>query len=278
MRDVSMTRDREDHPQAYAERRRGGFTGRVLKAFTIAAAASAATCYLIGQVPLRDVVPSIESFPTIKPAPASREPEASSDNAEEPSVRLLQYIAARSRWKAERDSYSQLRLPVGFKTMSRNAGMIVANEQRLLDARRLAFESQQRDLRLRISTVREEIAGFVVQRNAKHQEIGLIREELRAVEKMHERHLSNLPRLLSLKRELTRAQWDIGSLEAAVARSRLAIKELEQEIHEAQHRLIVESESEIRDIDLEITALTKSAIDIPEPLIELALSTIRKQP
>lgn len=271
---------RKGQPQAQVERRRGRFTRGVMRVLTIAAMASAATYYLLGEAPQHDTAPATESLSSVQPTRVSTEgkPTTGSDSTEEPSVRLLQYIAARSRWKAERDSYTQLKLPARFKTMSRNAALIAANEQRLLDARRLAFESQQRDLRFRIAAVREEIEGFVVQRNAKEQEIGLIREELRAVEKMHERQLANLPRLLSLKREITRAQWDIGSLDAAVARSRLAIKEIEQEIHEAQHRLIVESENEIRDIDLEISALTKSAIDIPEPLIELALGTIRRMP
>lgn len=270
---------RGGQPQAHAERQRSGFRSSLLKIVTIAATASAATYYVVHEPP-PGAEPTAEPLRLAEATPvaAERKPEATNEVAEKPTVRLLQYIAARSRWKAERDSHKQLRLPAGFNGMSRNAALIAANEQRLLDARRLAFESRQRDLRLRIAAVREEIEGFVVQRAAKEQEIGLIREELRAVEKMHERQLANLPRLLSLKREITRAQWDIGSLDAAVARSRLAIKEIEQEIHEGQHRLIVESENEIRDIDLEISALTKSAIDIPDPLIELALATIRRAP
>jgi HlyD family secretion protein len=252
----------------------------MLEVMTISATASAATYYVQNDVPPGSIDPAPVSLQTAESAPvaAQRKLERVSQGAEEPSVRLLQFIAARSRWKAERDSNRRLSLPAGFNGMSRNASMIAANEQRLLDARRLAFESRQRDFRLRIAAVREEIQGFVVQRNAKEQEIGILREELRAVEKMRERQLANLPRVLSLKREMARAQWDIGSLDAAVARSRLAIKEIEQEIHESQHRLIVESENEIRDIDLEISAMTKSAVDLPEPLMELAQATIRRSP
>ena len=264
-------------PQVHARRRHGTFTGRVLKVLTIAAMASAATCYFLDDAPLHGAPAVTQDRSVVQPTAVSidAKPSAASGNMDEPSSKLLQYIAARSRWQAERDSYTQLKLPAGFKTMSRYAALIAANEQRLLDARRSAFERQQRDLRLRISAVREEIAGFVVQRNAKEQEIGLIQQELRAVERMRERQLANLPRLLSLKREVTRAQWDIGSLDAAVARSRLTIKEIEQQMHEGQDRLIIESENEIRNIDLEIGALTKSQT-IPELLIELALGTIRR--
>jgi chromosome segregation ATPase len=275
-----MIRRRRRQPQAHAGGRDRGWRLRLLKVMTISATASAATYYVQNDVPPGSIDPAPVSLQTAESAPvaAQRKLERVSQGAEEPSVRLLQFIAARSRWKAERDSNRRLSLPAGFNGMSRNASMIAANEQRLLDARRLAFESRQRDFRLRIAAVREEIQGFVVQRNAKEQEIGILREELRAVEKMRERQLANLPRVLSLKREMARAQWDIGSLDAAVARSRLAIKEIEQEIHESQHRLIVESENEIRDIDLEISAMTKSAVDLPEPLMELAQATIRRSP
>lgn len=276
-----MTSTSETQALTQLETRGARFRYGVLKILTIAAMASAATCYLRDKIEMGTEDTTVtERAPTAHPARVLKDVRAETGNdlAEEPSARLLLYIAARSRWQAERDGYARLKLPAGFKKMSRHAGVIAANEQRLLEARRLAFESQQRDLRLRIAAVREEIDGFVVQRNAKEKEIGLIQQELRAVEKMHERQLSNLTRLLSLKRDLTRAQWDIGSLDAAVARSRLAIKEIEQQIHEGQHRLAVDCENEIRDIDAEIGALTRSPIDIPEPLIELALATIGRLP
>lgn len=185
------------------------------------------------------------------------------------STKLVHGLAARYRLTAERDGASELKLPASFGRLSWNAATIAANEQRLFDSRRSAFESQQKDLRLRIRTVHEEIEGFERQRKAKEEEIEIIREELRVIEPMHRRQLANVPRLLNLKRELTRAHWDMGSLDAAVARSRLAIKELEQQLNEMRHNVITDADREIRDIDLEISTLAAADESLPRSLVNL---------
>jgi HlyD family secretion protein len=195
---------------------------------------------------------------------------------DEPSARLLTFIATRARMIAERDGDSRLRLPAKFTRASRVAAQIAANEQRLLDARRLSADSRQRDLRAKISIVRDEIAGFEKQRYAKQREIGLIKEELASIEKLHIRQLTNIARLMSLRREETRAHWDIGSLDAAVARSHLTIKDIEAQMHDDRHNLIIEAEKEIRIIDGEIGALVKSAEDLPEPLLALTSRITRE--
>ncbi|MFN0218595.1 MAG: hypothetical protein ACKVP4_07260 [Hyphomicrobium sp.] len=178
------------------------------------------------------------------------------DGQKPPSAKLVQILAARYRLAAERDGMESLKLPVAFDRLSRNAPAIAANERRLFESRRLAFESRQRDMRHRVKAIHDEIEGFERQRNAKEEEIGLIREELRAVEKMRQRELASLPRVLNLKRDLTRARWDLGSIDAAVARSRLLIKEVEQSMHEIKHAVIIDAEREIRDIDVEIGAFS----------------------
>lgn len=208
-----------------------------------------------------------------QPVALPARPLESAPLSEEPSVKLLQLIAARSRWQAERDGRERMTLPARFVRLSTLAPSIASGEQRLLDVRRAAFESLQRDLKLKMDIVRDEIAGYELQREAKTAEMALFQEELRTVSMMHSRQLANLPRVLSLKRDLARMRWDIGSLNSSVARSRLAIKEIEQQLHEAQHRQIVDSEHQIRDLDLEIGTITKSPEDLPAPLVALAAET-----
>lgn len=188
----------------------------------------------------------------------------------EPDMRLLAHIATRARMLAERDGATRLKLPAKFSRMSRRAMQIATNEQRLLDARRLSFDSRQRDLRAKIEIVRDEIAGFETQRKAKQKEIGFIKEELKALEKLHTKQLTNIARLLSLRREETRALWDIGSLDAAVARSHLTIKDIEAQIHDERHNLVIEAEKEIRIIEIEIGELIKSPEALSEDLVAMA--------
>lgn len=213
----------------------------------------------------------------VSDSPAAPDVAASASGAtvrtvsdEEPNARLLTHIATRSRMLAERDGASRLKLPAKFTRMSRRAMQIAANEQRLLDARRLAFDSRQRDLRAKIDIVRDEIAGFDKQRLAKQKEIGLLKEELQALDKLHTKQLTNIARLLSLRRDETRALWDIGSLDAAVARSHLTIKDIEAQMHDERHNLVVEAEKEIRIIDMEIGDMIKSPEQLSEDLVAMA--------
>jgi hypothetical protein len=200
----------------------------------------------------------------------------SAEAGDETAIRLLTYIATRSRLQAEREGRSRLMLPAKFSKTSRYAKRIAANEERLFEARRKAFDSRERDFRQKIAVVRAEIAGFATQRNAKEKEISLIDEELRTIEKLHARQLTNVTRLLSLKREKTRAQWDIGSLESSVARSELTIKDIEQQIHENRHNVAVEAERDIRALDIEIGTVADQADDLPQPLVELATEVTRR--
>lgn len=251
----------------------------LLKTAAIASVASAATLALVrpdlaeqpsAHAPVH--LPAGEEPVTVAvPAPSPTASQA----ADEPSLKLLTFIATRSRLRAERDGHNRVTFPAKFQRTSTHAPRIAVNEERLFEARRLAFESRQRDLRSKIGLVRDEIAGFQTQRDAKEQEISFIKEELRAIEKLHTRQLSNISRLMSLKRDLTRAQWDIGLLESSVARSNLSIKDIEQQIHEDRHGLVVDAERELRAIDLDILDTTKEHQDLPEPLLQLAAEAVR---
>ncbi len=251
----------------------------LLKTAAIASVASAATLALVRP----DLAEQPSAHATVH-LPAGEEPVAvavpapsptASQAADEPSLKLLTFIATRSRLRAERDGHNRVTFPAKFQRTSTHAPRIAVNEERLFEARRLAFESRQRDLRSKIGLVRDEIAGFQTQRDAKEQEISFIKEELRAIEKLHTRQLSNISRLMSLKRDLTRAQWDIGLLESSVARSNLSIKDIEQQIHEDRHGLVVDAERELRAIDLDILDTTKEHQDLPEPLLQLAAEAVR---
>ncbi len=270
---------RSAHPEPLRRQRAKSFKASLLKTAAIASVASAATLALVrpdlveqptAYAPVH--LPETGERPAMVAAPAPS--NSVSQGTDEPSVKLLTFIAARSRLRAERDGHNRVTFPAKFQRTSTHAPRIAVNEERLFEARRLAFESRQRDLRGKIGAVRDEIAGFQTQRDAKEQEISFIKEELREIEKLHTRQLSNISRLMSLRRDLTRARWDIGLLESSVARSNLSIKDIEQQIHEDRHNLVVDAERELRAIDLDILDTTKEHQDLPEPLLQLAAEAV----
>lgn len=271
----------DDYRNSHRSQSSSGLRTRFMTTAAIAAVASAATLVVVrvhGEPPSspQSAAPSLPEAATDQPGPIPPLMTTTPVSApsEEPSVRLLTFIAARSRLRAERDGQTRISFPGRFQKTSALASRIAFNEERLFEARRLALESRQRDLRGKIASVQDEIEGFNAQRDAKEKEMSFINEELRAIEKLHTRQLSNISRVMTLRRDLTRAQWDIGSLQSSVARSHLTIKDIEQQIHEGRHNIVVEAEREIRALDLEIVESTKEPHDLPEPLLQLAAEAV----
>lgn len=249
------------------------------------AAAGLAIAVLKGSPLVSPADPPIEpvkAHPVALSRPAERAPEPHSPEDAERSdstsnARIVQLLASRYRLAAERSGAAHFRLPARLNRLDVHAAAIAAAEERLFGSRRAAFEEKLKDLRARITVTLTEIDAFSRQRSAKEEEAGLLREELKIVEGMHSRQLANVPRLLNLKRDITRAEWDMASVDAAIARSRLAIRELEQDINQARHDFAVDADREIRDLDTELASLTSSP-RAPRTLLGMVRDAQKSEP
>lgn len=177
--------------------------------------------------------------------------------------KIIQLESERERLRAERDGSREMRFPAALDGSDSKALQTFDQDRRLLEARRQGWASQKARLGERIVQARKEIDAIVAQRNAKEEEIGLIRQELKLVEDLHKRQLSNVVRLISMKREMARFEGEKGALDGQVAKVESSIAELELQIIELDQRVLADVEKQLRDVDGQLAELSerKSAAD-----------------
>lgn len=171
--------------------------------------------------------------------------------------KILQLESEKSRLIAERDGTVAMTFPVSLDATNPSAKKAFDEESRLLDARRSGWASQRARLGERIVQIRREIDAIVAQRSAKGAEIELIRQELKLVDDMYKRQLSNITRLIGMKRELARFEGDKGALDAQIARAQSSIHEIELQIVELNQRIVTDVHKQVREIDGQLVELAE---------------------
>jgi HlyD family secretion protein len=127
---------------------------------------------------------------------------------------LDENMARRGRLEAERDDAPAIVWPpdlLARKDLG-EAGLAMAGEQRLFETRRSARRGQKAQLAERVSQLREQIAGFDAQVEAKKSEINWVRQELEGVRDLYRKNLVQFPRVTALERDAAKLDGDRGSL------------------------------------------------------------------
>lgn len=125
---------------------------------------------------------------------------------------------------------------------------LAAAERRLFELRREARAGQKSQLHERIEQLEEEISGQLVQKQAKEQEITLIKSELEGVGDLYRKQLVPLTRVTSLQREAARLQGELGLLIAGTSSAKGKISEIKLQIIQIDQDLRSEVAKELREI------------------------------
>lgn len=171
-------------------------------------------------------------------------------------TRVVQLIAEKARLEAERDAVAELRFPRGFAASHHRAAAAAAHERRVFETRRAAIDRQKALLGRRITQGRHEVDGLLLLQRAREKEVHLIREELRLIDDMHARKLANLDRHMNVRRNLARAEGELGGVIAQVARARAQIEEIELQAIEAEQKMVLEAHRELREVQARIDELS----------------------
>lgn len=177
--------------------------------------------------------------------------------------KIVQLESEKARLLAERDGSKSMAVPAALDLRDADTRRAFNDEQRLLEARRKSWASQKARLGERIVQIRKEVEAIVAQRTAKEKEIELIRQELKLVDDLHKRQLTNIVRLIGMKREIARFEGEKGALDAQVARAESSIAEIELQIVELDQRIYADVEKQVREINSQLAEHSerKSAID-----------------
>ena len=202
---------------------------------------------------------------------------------------LAQLYARRARLKAERigaDSF-EVEENLSDLTSSTAAQQLLDGERKLFDSRRSALVGMKSQLASRKDQLGEQIKGLVVQINATGDSLGLIEQELEAVDVLYKKGLVTLQRLNTLKRARADLQGNSGQEIAAKAEAEGKAIEIDRQSIQLDEDRRSEIAKDLTDVEAQIaeneerrgTALDQlRRLDITAPLSgrvhELSVHTV----
>lgn len=176
-----------------------------------------------------------------------------------PSAQFIKLLAKKLRLDAERSASNHLVFPAGFESGNAAAKFAATSERRMFEVKRASTQNQKDQLRERIGQHQHEIAGIGAQRAAKLKEIELIRKELKLVENLHRKQLTNDVRLIESQRELARFEGEAANMSTQIDRVELQVRELQLQVEAIDRTISVEAEKELQDVESEISQLMDRA-------------------
>ena len=184
---------------------------------------------------------------------------------------LVQLSGRKARLEAERDQTDHVRFPAGFVISGEDAVAIMEGEKRLFEARQSVKNGQIAQFTERIGQLRQEIKGITAQRDAKAEEVELMREELERLEGMRKKDLVPTTRTLQAQRDLTRLRGEWGAHVAQIARSQGQISETELQIIAVTQNMQTDASKELREIEARIAELLERKIAAEDQLKRIYL-------
>ncbi|MBX4959587.1 HlyD family type I secretion periplasmic adaptor subunit [Rhizobium lentis] len=202
---------------------------------------------------------------------------------------LAQLYARRARLKAERIGAESFEVEENISdlTSSTAAQQLLDGERKLFDSRRSALIGMKSQLASRKDQLAEQIKGLVVQINATGDSLGLIEQELEAVDVLYKKGLVTLQRLNTLKRARADLQGNSGQEIAAKAEAEGKVIEIDRQSIQLDEDRRSEIAKDLTDVEAQIaeneerrgTALDQlRRLDITAPLSgrvhELSVHTV----
>ena len=182
------------------------------------------------------------------------------------TAQLTELIGRKTRLAAERDDRNDLEFPPGFVTSDPEAKRVASGEQRLFEARIVSANGQKAQLGERIKQNEEEIKGLTLQRSAKDREVALIHEELSRVDALYRRTLLPVTRVLSLQRDETRIEGEVGTLVAQIAKLGGQIAETRLQTIAIDQNRSTDAQKELREVEGRIAELQERKIAAEDQL------------
>jgi HlyD family secretion protein len=187
-------------------------------------------------------------------------------------AQLTELIARKARLSAEVNGLDQIEFPQGFGNSGPQAKQVMESKRRLFAQSRFNLESRKEQLALQIEQLREEITGIKAQRDAKRDQLAILRRELAEVQKLFEKQLTSVTRVYSLQREVTRLHGEYGGLTAQTARVKGKIGEIKLQILSVEDTSRLEAQRELQTTEAKIAELSEREIAAKDRLSRTQLT------
>jgi HlyD family secretion protein len=171
-------------------------------------------------------------------------------------------LSRQAREEAERAGAERIVFPEELTKRSADPDVarLMADQERLFNIRRQAREGQKAQLEERTAQLRQELIGLIAQEAAKVKEIEWIRKELEGIMTLWQKNFVQFSRVVSLQRDLARAEGDHGQLIAATAENKNKIAEIELQIIQIDQDFRSEVSLELVTISAELSLCTERKI------------------
>ncbi len=186
---------------------------------------------------------------------------------------LTELIGRKARLAAERDDLRDLSFPPEFISSGPDAERVASGERRLFEARLTSANGQKAQLGERIKQYQEERNGLTLQNSAKTREQKLIREELSRVNDLYRRSLLPVTRVLSIQRDETRIEGEVGTLLAQIAKLGGQVAETRLQIIAIDQNRFSDAQKELREIEGRIAELEERKIAAEDQLRHIEIKS-----
>ncbi len=181
-------------------------------------------------------------------------------------AQLLELTVRRARLLAERDLLTGIEFPGSLDIRHAETRLLVSGEQRLFEGNRLNRESRKQQLELGTVQVAKEIVGLEAQRSSKSDEIALVEEQRRKLEKLTRQQLIERAPLYAANRDFARLQGEQGEIDAAIARARSKVNEIRLQIIAIDETARTEAQRELTAVETKLSELQDRQMAISDRL------------
>jgi len=162
--------------------------------------------------------------------------------------------ALAARLRAERDNLLEVQFPTTLRRRMEEPSVAAAitAQIRVFEARQTMHAGETKILQNQIIQSGDEVIGLMDEIAAQNEQIALINREISGLEKLYQKRLTPLERLLNLKRQRAETRGFRAKNQAAVARSKSSVLEIEQRIIELRTRMLNEAVGELSEVEAEL--------------------------
>jgi len=169
-------------------------------------------------------------------------------------------LARRARLIAERDERSEIEFPDSLRatTTAARANGIMINERRIRQLRDEALQNESAMLMTQKSIISDEISALEKQLAAKGRLAEINQQEMSEIDKLRQRDLVPITRVLALRRSATEIESDRIQLIAAIARARQEMTKVDITLVTLKRNRSIQVAESLRQADDDVAQLTIS--------------------
>lgn len=179
-------------------------------------------------------------------------------------TQLVELMAKQARLMAERDNLDAIMMSEELSARTDDFPHVFFGENRMFSGNRENRKSQKEQLVLGIDQLGEEIKGLELQRDAKIDEIALVKTEHVKIKGLTDKRLIETSRKYIIDREMAKLVGERGEVEANIARARARMGEIRLQIIAIDETARTEAQRELSSIEPKLSELRERRVAIED--------------